>query len=68
MKVLLEIPDNKASSLLEVLNSISYVKTTPLTESKALQISELREAVEEMQLIKAGLTKASNAEDVLNAL
>ena len=35
MKVLLDIPDNKAASLLEVLNSISYLKTKPLTDAKA---------------------------------
>lgn len=31
MKVLLDIPDNKASSLMEVLKSISYVKAKQLT-------------------------------------
>ena len=36
MKILLDIPDNKAPSLLEVLNGISYVKVIPLTDSKAL--------------------------------
>lgn len=30
MKVLLDIPDNKASSLMDVLRSISYVKAKPL--------------------------------------
>lgn len=68
MKVLLDIPDNKAASLLDVLKSISYLKTKPITETKALLLVELKEAVEEMKLIKAGKKKARNAEDFLNEL
>ena len=68
MKVLLDIPDNKASSLMDVLKSISYVKAKPLTEVKALLLEEIREAVEEMKLIRAGKASARNAEDFLNEL
>jgi len=32
MKVLLDIPDQKAATLLDVLQHISYVKALPLTE------------------------------------
>jgi hypothetical protein len=68
MKVLLDIPDNKASSLMDVLKSISYVKAKPLTDNKALLMKELREAVEEMKLIRAGKKKARNAEAFLHEL
>ena len=68
MKILLDIPDNKASSLMEVLRSISYVKAKTLTDTKAQLMQEIREAVEEMKLIKAGKKKARNAEDFLNEL
>jgi hypothetical protein len=68
MKVLLEIPDNKASSLLDVLHSISYIKTTALTDSKAKLMKEIKEAVDEMKLIRAGKKNARNAEDFLNEL
>ena len=68
MKILLDIPDNKASSLMDVLRSISYVKAKRLTDTKAKLMEEIREAVEEMKLIKAGKKKARNAEDFLNAL
>ncbi len=68
MKILLDIPDNKASSLMDVLNSISYVKVKPLTDTKALLMEEIREAVEEMKLIKAGKRQARYAEDFLNEL
>lgn len=68
MKVLLDIPDNKASSLMEVLKSISYLKAKQITDSKAQLIGEIREAVEEMRLIRNGKKKARNAEDFLNEL
>ncbi len=68
MKVLLDIPDNKASSLMDVLRSISYVKAKPLNDAKALLMEEIREAVEEMKLIRTGKKKARNAEDFLNEL
>jgi hypothetical protein len=66
MKILLDIPDNKATSFMDIMNSISYVKAKPLTDSKAKLMSEIKEAVEEMKLIRAGKKKARNAEDFLN--
>ncbi len=68
MKVLLDIPDNKAASFMDVIKSISYVKAKPLTDTKALLMAEIREAVEEMKLIRTGKKKARNAEDFLNEL
>jgi len=68
MKILIDLPDNKASSLMEVLKSISYVKVKPLTDAKAMLMGEIREAVEEMKLIRAGKKEARNAEDFLNEL
>jgi hypothetical protein len=68
MKILLDIPDNQASSLIDVLKSISYVRVKPLTDTKALLMEEIKEAVDEMQLIKIGVKKSRNAEDFLNEL
>ncbi len=68
MKILLEIPDSKAASLMDVLRSISYVKAKTLTDTKAQLMEEIREAVEEMKQIRAGKKKARNAEDFLNEL
>ncbi len=53
---------------MEVLHSISYVKAKTITEAKAVLLSEIREAVEEMKLIKSGNKKGRNAEDFLNEL
>lgn len=68
MKVLLEMPDNKAASIMAVLKSIPKVKIKALSDSKALLMSEIREAVEEMKAIKLGKKTARNAEDFLNEL
>ncbi len=68
MKVLLEIEDNKALHLLEVLKGLSYVKTQQLTDAKAQLMSEIREAVEEVKQIRAGKKQARDAEDFLNEL
>lgn len=68
MKVLLDIPDHKANSLMEVLSSIPYVKAKPLTDAKARLLSEIREAVEEMKLIRAGKSEARDAEEFLDEL
>jgi len=68
MKVLLDIKDNKALSLLEVLRGLPYVKATPLTDNKALLMEEIKEAVEEIKLVRAGKKNARNADDFLNEL
>ena len=68
MKVLLDIKDNQAVHLIEVLKSLPYVKTKMLTEPKAQLMSDLREAVEEMKLIRAGKKPARDAEDFLREL
>lgn len=68
MRVLLDIKDNKALHLLEVLKSLPYVKTTSLSDEKALLMEEMKEAIEELNLVKAGKKKARNAMDFLNEL
>ena len=70
MRLLLdiEIPENKTSFLMELLNSLPFLKVKQTTEEKALLVSEIKEAVEEMRLIHAGQKEARNAEDFLNEL
>lgn len=68
MKVLLDIKEDKAHHLLELLKSLPYVKTKQLTDAKAQLMSEIREAVEEMKQIRAGKKQARDAEDFLNEL
>jgi hypothetical protein len=68
MKVLLDIKDTKAAFVMELLQSFSFVKAKPLSPSKAKVIEDVKEAVEEMRMVKAGKLKARNAEDLFNEL
>jgi hypothetical protein len=68
MKVILDIKDSKAPFLLELLKNFSFVKTQTLTPYKAEVLEGIKEAVEEMKLVKAGKLKARNAEELLDEL
>ncbi len=68
MKVLLDIKDSKAIHLMEVLKGLPYVKTEQLTDEKAQLLSEIREAVVNLKLVKDGKLKARSAKDLLNEL
>ena len=68
MKVLLEIEDKKATHLLEVLKGLSYVKTKLISDEKALLIEEIKEAVEELTLIRQGKLKGIPARQLLDEI
>jgi hypothetical protein len=68
MRVLLDIKDNKAMPLLEVLKGLSYVKTKTISNEKAILIEDIKEAVENLQLVRKGKMKARPAKDLLNEL
>ncbi len=68
MKVLLDIKDDKATHLLEVLKGLSYVKTTTISNEKALLMEEIKEAVEELKLIRQGKLKGIPAKQLLDEL
>ncbi len=68
MRVLLDIKDNKATHLLEVLKGLSYVKARTISEEKAMLMEEIKDAVEELKLIRAGKLKGIPAKDLLNEL
>jgi hypothetical protein len=68
MKVLLDIKDNKALHLLEVLKGFSSVKTTTISDEKALLMEDIKDAVQELKLIREGKLKGISAKDLLNEL
>ena len=68
MKVLLDIQDNKALHLMEVLKGLSYVKAKPISNDKALLIEEIKEAVINLNLVKAGKLKSRPARQLLHEL
>ncbi|MBX2930930.1 MAG: hypothetical protein KF781_03155 [Chitinophagaceae bacterium] len=68
MKVLLDIKDNKAMHLLEAIKGLSYVKATTISNEKALLMEEIKEAVENLTLVRQGKLKARPAKELLNEL
>lgn len=68
MKVLLDIQDNKALHLIEVLKSLPYVKAKTISDEKALLVEEVKEAVENLKLVRQGKLKARSARELLNEL
>jgi hypothetical protein len=69
MKLLLEIEDEiKATHLLEVLKELPYVKTEQISVEKAELLRDIKAAVEELKLVKAGHQEAKDAEIFLDEL
>lgn len=68
MKVLLDIKDNKAVHLMAVLEGLPYVKAKTISNEKALLIEEIKEAVENLALVRDGKLEARPARDLLNEL
>ena len=68
MKVLVEVKDSKANFILELLNSFPFVKTKTISPAKAMLIEDIKEAVENLNLIKQGKLKARPAKELLNEL
>lgn len=68
MRVLLDIKDNKALHLLEVLKGLSYVKAKTISDEKALLMEEIKEAVHELTLIRQGKLKGIPAKKLLDEL
>ena len=68
MRVLLDIKDNKAAHLLEVLKGLSYVKVKTISDEKALLIEEIKEAVDNLALAKKGQLKLKTARELYNEL
>ncbi len=68
MKFVLEIKDSKAAALLTLLNDLPYVKTKPLTPYKAKVLEDIKEAVDELNLVLTGKVVARDADELLNEL
>lgn len=68
MKVILDIKDSKAASLMEVLKGLSYVKAKPITKPVAEFFEDARISVEEMNHVRKGKLKPKLATDFLNEI
>jgi hypothetical protein len=68
MKFVLDVKESKAAALMALLNDLPYVKAKPLTPYKAKVLEDLKEAVDELNLVLSGKIEARNADDLLNEL
>ena len=69
MRVLVDIPDNKATFGMEVLKSLSFVrKAKPFSTSGSKIYDDLQEAAAEVRLHKQGKIKLKTAQELLNEL
>ena len=68
MKILLDIQDSKAGFVLELLKNFKFVKAKPLSPYKAELLEGLKDAVDEMTLIKKGELKGIPAKNLLDEL
>ena len=68
MKVILDIPDNRAASLLDVLKSISFLKIEAISPAKATFLKELKSSIDEVMLAKQGKIQLKSADQLINEL
>ncbi len=68
MLVLLDIKDSKSDQLLGVLKDLKYVKIKQLKNGSAKFLMELKEAVDELNLVLDGKLEARPIEELLNEL
>jgi hypothetical protein len=68
MKLILDVKESKAAALMAVLNDLPYVKTKPLTPYKARIMEDIKESVDEMNLVLSGKLEARDADELLNEL
>lgn len=68
MKVLLDIKDEKAPFVLELLSNLKFVKTKTLTPYQSDILQVIKEAVEEVNLAKQGKIKLKSARQLLDEL
>ena len=68
MKLLIEVQDNKASFVMELLRSFTFVKTKPYTEQTDALVEEIKEAVRNVKSAKSGKLKAMPTDQLLNEL
>ena len=68
MKVLLDIKDDKAAFVLELLNNFKFVKAEQLTVHKAEVLEGLIEAVAELNEVKSGKQSSQSLSSFLHEL
>ena len=60
--------DNKRDFILRLLNRLSFAKAKKISPEKAQFLEEIKEAVENLNLVKQGKMKARPAKELLDEL
>lgn len=68
MKVLVDVKNDKVDFVMELLNSFSFTKAKRISPADAQLLNEIREAVENLNLVIAGKMKPRLAKDLINEL
>ncbi len=68
MKLVVEVKESKAEFLLELLRSLSFVKTTAVPDEKEAVLDSVRTAVEQMKQVKAGKLRGRPVQKLLDEL
>ncbi len=68
MRLLLDVKDDKAAFFMEMLKNFSFVKAKPLSNEKAVLMEDIKEAVENLKLVREGKIKARPARELLDEL
>ncbi len=68
MKVLVDVKDNKGDFILELLNNFSFAKAKSISPAKAQLLEEIKEAVENVKLVRQGKLKAKPLNELLDEL
>ncbi|MCY7410611.1 MAG: hypothetical protein LH473_10080 [Chitinophagales bacterium] len=68
MKLLVDVKDSKADFVVELLESLPFTKTKLLSASKAKLLSEMNEAIVNLNLAKAGKLKAKPLKQLLDEI
>jgi hypothetical protein len=68
MKILVDIKESKSEFVLELLQSLSFVKIETISPAKARFIKELKASIDEVNLAKQGKIKLKTAEQLISEL
>jgi hypothetical protein len=68
MKILLDVKDEKADFVLELFESLSFIKAEIISSSKAQFLKEFKQSVDEVNSAKQGTLKLKTAKQLLDEL
>lgn len=67
-QLILDIEEGKLPFFMELINNLDFVKIRESEPSKEEVLGELRQAVEEMKLVKQGKLKPISSKELLDEL